>query len=235
MKEKFIETENYIAIHELLARLMELQEMGQDVCMGLVHGDYGLGKTYSLERLAAETGAILLRTDQTWTVASVLRILSEEMGLDSRGKSAELMERIVWHMLREPRPIIIDEIDTLLPAKKFDVMEMFRDIHDKAHHALLFVGMQGAEARLKLHPHFYSRIVGKVKFKSISQDDIAKFCEQSEVKIEDDLVEYFFKKYPNLRRIKVFMLRIESWVEMNEVESMTLKQFKNSGVEYAEK
>jgi len=235
MKEKFIETENYIAIHELLTRLIELQDMGQDICMGLVYGDYGLGKSFSLERLAAETGAILLRTDQTWTVASVLRILCEEMALDSRGKSAALMERVVWHMLREPRPIIIDEIDTLLPATKFAVMEMFRDIHDKAHHALLFVGMQGAEGRLKLHPHFYSRIVGKVKFKSISHEDIKKFCEQCEVKIEDDLVEYFLRKYPNLRRIKVFMLRIEAWSEMNDIDTMHLKLFKDSGVEYAER
>lgn len=235
MKEKFIETENYIAIDDLMTRLIELQEMGQDICMGLVYGDYGLGKTFSLERLSAKTNAILLRTDQTWTVASVLRILAEEMGLDSRGKSSDLMERIVWHMIREPKPIIIDEIDTLLPAKKFEVMEMFRDIHDKAHHALLFVGMQGCEARLKLHPHFYSRIVGKVKFKAVSLEDIKKFCQQSEVRIDDDLMLFFHKKYPNLRRIKVFLLRIENWVEMNEVESMSLKLFKDSGVEYADK
>jgi len=233
MKEKFIETENYITMHELLTRLVELNENAERI--GLAYGPYGLGKTFSLERLASEFNAILLRTDQTWTVASVLRILCEEMAIDSRGKSSDLMERIVWHMLQEPRVIIIDEIDTLLPARKFEVLELFRDIHDKVHNVLLLVGMESCEARIKLHPHFDSRIIGKVKFKPIGREDIEKFCLQCDVKIEGCLIDHFHKKYPNLRRIKVFLLRIENWVEMNEVESMDLKLFKQSGVEHAEK
>ncbi len=233
MKEKFIETENYITMHDLLTRLVELD--GNAERMGLAYGAFGLGKTFSLERLSSEFDAILLRTDQTWTVASVLRILCEEMAIDSRGKSSDLMERIVWHMMQEPRVIIIDEIDTLLPARKFEVLELFRDIHDKVHNVLLLVGMESCEARIKNHPHFDSRIIGKVKFKAIGREDIAKFCDQCDVKIEDDLVDHFHKKYPNLRRIKVFLLRIESWTEMNEVESIGLKLFKQSGVEHAEK
>ena len=233
MKEKFIETENYITMHELLSRLVELE--GNAERIGLAYGSYGLGKSFGLERLCIEFDAVLLRTDQTWTVASVLRLLCEELAIDSRGQSSDLMERVVWHLLREPRIVIIDEIDTLLPAKKFEVLELFRDIHDRAHNVLMLVGMESCEARIKNHPHFDSRIIGKVKFKPIGEEDISKFCEQCDIKIEKDLVTYFTKRYPNLRRIKVFLLRIESWAEMNGVASMGLKLFKQTGVEHAEK
>lgn len=233
MKPKFIETENYITLYDLLNRLVELD--GNEERMGLAYGSFGLGKSYSLERLADNFDAILLRTNQTWTVASTLRILAEELAIDVKGKSSDVMERVIYEMTRRPRTIIIDEIDTLLPSNKFPVLEMFRDIHDQVKNVLLMVGMERADARLKIHPHFYSRIVGKAKFLKIPKGDIEKFCSQSEVKIESDLIQYFHSRYPVLRQIKVFLLRIESWAELNGIQSMSLEMFKNSGVEHAEK
>ncbi len=220
-------------MHEMMSRLGELE--GNAERMGLAYGHFGLGKSFSLERIAREFDAILLRTDQTWTVSSVLKILAEELAIDVRGRSADIMSRIVFQMNRYQRPIIIDEIDTLLPAKKFEILELFRDIHDQTKNIFVMVGMESCDGRLKVHKHFYSRIVSKVKFKKIPKSDIEKFCAQSDVKIEDDLVEYFLQQYPNLRQIKVLLLRIESWCELNGVNSMSLKLFKQSGVEHAER
>ena len=233
MKEKFIETQNYITMHELVTRLVELD--GNAERMGLAYGHFGLGKTFSLERITSEFDAVLMRTNQTWTVPSTLRLLAEELGIDARGRSSEVMERVIYELMRHPRVIIVDEIDTLLPATKFSVLELFRDIHDQVKNVFLMVGMESCDGRLKAHNHFYSRIVAKAKFKQIPKGDIEKFCTQCEVKIEDDLVSYFLKKYPNLRQIKVLLLRIESWAETNGTERMNLKLFKQSGVEHAEK
>ena len=233
MKEKFIETENYITLHELVSRLVELD--GNAERMGLAFGNFGLGKTFSLERIAAQFDAILLRTNQTWTVASTLRLLAEELAIDPRGRASDVMERITQEMMRHPRVVIVDEIDTLLPAVKFPVLELFRDIHDQVNNVFLMVGMENCDGRLKAHKHFYSRIVAKAKFKQIPRDDIAKFCTQCEIKVEDDLIGFFASKYPNLRQVKVFLLRIENWAELNGVESIGLKLFKQSGVEHAEK
>lgn len=233
MQEKFIKTENYITMHDLITRLVELD--GNAERMGLAFGHFGLGKTFALERIAAEFDAILLRTNQTWTVASTLRLLAEELAIDIRGKSSDVMDRVIYEMMRNPRVIIIDEIDTLLPANKFPVLELFRDIHDQVKNVFLMVGMESCDGRLKMHKHFYSRIVGKAKFKDIPRSDIEKFCTQCDITIENDLIDYFYRKYPNLRQVKVFLLRIERWAEMNPVEAMNFKLFRDSGVEHAEK
>jgi len=233
MQERFVETTNYIAMYDLVSTLVGLD--GNAERMGLAYGHFGLGKTFSLERIAAEFDAILLRTDQTWTVASTLRKLAEELAIDTKGKASDVMDRIVAEMLRRPRVVIVDEIDTLLPAGKFSVLELFRDIHDQTKNVFLMVGMESCDARLKAHQHFYSRIVGKAKFQKIPKSDIEKFVEQCDVKIDSDLVDYFHSRFPNLRQIKVFLLRIESWAEMNERDSIDLKTFKQAGVENADR
>jgi len=233
MKETFVETRNYIQMHEMMDRLVNQLEGNQER-MGLAYGTFGLGKTFSLERLAMEFDALLLRTRQTWTVSSVLRLLAQELGIDTHGKSSELQRRITNAMNYAPRPIIIDEIDALLYADRFRVMELFRDIHDQTGIVTVFVGMESCDARLKNHPHFYSRIVAKVKFQPIPVEDISRFCEQAEIGISKDLVEYFHRKYPNLRQIKVFLLRLEAWAELNGVDRVDLKLFRQSGVEKME-
>lgn len=233
MNHKFIETENFIMMHEMMTRLAELE--GNAERMGLAYGHFGLGKTMSLERIASEFDAILLRTNQTWTISSVLKLLADEMAIDAKGKSSDVMERVVYQMNRDHRPIIIDEIDTLLPAKKFEILELFRDIHDQTKNIFVMVGMESCDARLKLRKHFYSRIITKAKFTKIPRGDIEKFCSQAEVKIEDDLIDYFLSQYPNLRQIKVLILRLEAFGELNGVTSISLKLFKQSGVENAER
>lgn len=233
MKEKFIETENYIKIHDLMTRLDQLD--GNDIRMGLAFGNFGLGKTFSLERIAAQFDAILLRAYETWTVSSTLKLLAEELGIDPRGRSNDVMQKIVQEMMSNPRVIIVDEIDKLLPARKFEILEAFRDIHDQTRNVLLMVGMESCDGRLKIHRHFYSRIIGKAKFQDVKKGDIEKFCSQCEIKIEDDLINFFCQKYPNFRQIKVFLLRIEEWAETNDIEIMSLELFKRSKVEHAEK
>ena len=69
-------------------------------------------------------------------------------------------------------------------------------------------------------------------FEQIEQSDVEKFCKLSSVKIEPDLIQFFVKKYPNLRQIKVMLLRLENFCDMNEIESVNLAIFKSSGVEH---
>jgi len=70
-----------------------------------------------------------------------------------------------------------------------------------------------------------------VKFEPLCFEDVCSFCELSDVKIEDDLVEYLHKRYANLRQIKVLLTRLESWCEINGILSCDLKSFKLSEVE----
>jgi len=231
MQEAFVKTSNYTKFYELMSTLVDDLE-GNAERMGLCFGVYGVGKTISISKIKDEFDAIVLRQNQTWTKSSVLKLLARELSIDSKSKtSSELFNEVIDSLMINPRPIIIDEIDGLLGADRFNILEFFRDIHDVSGNVIVLVGMESCNSRLKNHPHFYSRIVEKVKFRNIGADDIKKFVKQCEVALEPDLIEFFGKKYPNLRRIKVFILRIEKFCEANGLDSMSLATFRASGVE----
>lgn len=227
MKEEFVKTTNYIKLFEGIQFLKKLPTTAPK--MGLGFGKFGLGKTFSLEKITAEENAIFLRGVQTWTKSSVLTEICEEIGLDTSGTSSTKYRRVTEALFAENRIIIIDEIDAVLRSSKHEVLEMFRDIHDETNCVMLFVGMEEADAKLRKHKHFYSRIVKFVKFEPIKKNDIQAFCELCEIKIKPDLVDFFVDKYPNLRQVKVMLINLEEYCEVNGIEECDLKTFKESG------
>jgi len=230
MREVFIETSNYTKMLESFARLESLPVSAPRI--GLGYGSFGLGKTFSLERITAKKNAVLLRAVQTWSKRQLLEKLSFELGLDISGGSGRMYERVVEELRRERRTIIIDEIDALLRGEKVGTLELLRDLHDETSIVLYFIGMEEANAKLKRHRHYYSRIVELVEFKGIGEEDVAKFCELSDVHIEADVVAYMAKKYPNLRQIKVLLLRLEKECIVNDIESVNMSIYKELGVEH---
>jgi hypothetical protein len=91
--------------------------------------------------------------------------------------------------------------------------------------------MEESLGKIKRHRHYFSRFSEIVKFEPIGRDDIKAFCELCEVKIEDSLIDYFAKRYANLREIRVFLIRLEEWAMLNDIESIGFDEFKSSGVE----
>lgn len=231
MKEQFIETANYTKLMESFARLEDLPPTAPR--MGLGFGNFGLGKSFSLERIAAKRNAILLRAVQTWSKKQFLEKLCIELALDTSGGSGRMYERVIEDLRREHRVIIIDEIDALLRSEKISVLELLRDIHDETSITLYFIGMEDANAKLKRHRHYYSRVVELVEFKPIGTDDIKKFCELSDVKITDDLIAFFATKYPNLRQIKVLLTRLEKECLVQDIDEVDVSTFQSLGVEHA--
>ncbi|MDR0408674.1 MAG: AAA family ATPase [Campylobacteraceae bacterium] len=230
MLETFIETHNYSKLSEAFTRLSNLPITAPK--MGLGYGNFGLGKTFALERIAANTHAVILRAVQTWSKKSFLEKLCLELSLDVSGGASRMYERVVDELLQNRRILIIDEIDALLRSQKFEVLELLRDIHDETNIVLFLIGMEEANAKLKKHRHFYSRIVEFVEFKPIIKDDVKRFCSLSDkVKIEDDLVDYFTKKYPNLRQIRVLLIRLENAAKINNIQSCDLKKFQSLKIE----
>ncbi len=232
MKEAFIETENYIKIMEGFARLESLPA-NSTRRLGLGYGSFGLGKTFALERVAVKKNAILLRAGQTWTKKVLAEKLCVELNLDVTGSSGHMIDRVCDDLRREYRIIIIDEIDTLLRGDKIEVFELLRDILDTTSSILFFVGMEEANAKFKRYKHYYSRIGEFVEFKNIGREDIKKFCRNCDVRIEDDVIEYFAKKYPNLRQIKMMLFRIEKRCDElhDDWESVSMERFHELKVE----
>ena len=234
MRQEFIPTGNYIKIRQAFARLKELPASAPK--MGLGYGNFGLGKTFSLEKIAIDEDAILLRATQTWTKSALLTRLCQELNLDEKGSSSTKYQRVVEAILEDGDVIlIIDEIDALLRASKNEVLETLRDIHDEAGCILFIVGMEEANAKLKKHKHYYSRVVEFVLFQPTEREDIAKMTALCEIHIKEDLVDYLAKSYPNLRQTQVLLLRLENYCDMNDLDEADLKIFKQSEVEYGDK
>lgn len=229
-ESSFIETENYIKILECVNRVMGLPFSSHKIV--LIYGKYGLGKTIGFERIAAQKNAVFLRALATWRQRPFLLELCMELGLDTTGGASALFLRVVEELRRDPRPIIIDEIDELLVGSKRDVLEVVRDIHDKVQSVAIFlVGMQSANAKLKRHEHYYDRIIEKIELKQTAAADIKKFCELSDVKIEPDLVAYLAQKYPRLRKLKSLIINLEKLTKLNNLNSCDLETFLDLGVE----
>ena len=230
MKEKFLQTQNYSKLYEAFQSLKELPESAPK--LGLAYGNYGLGKTMSLEKITVLEDALLLRAVQTWSKTSVLKQMSEELQLEVQGSASTLYQRIKKSLLHEPRIIIVDEVDAILKSTKNEVLEMFRDIHDETGVIIFFIGMEEARVKFKKHRHYDSRIVEFVEFKSICKMDIQKFCALSDVVIEEDLINHFHNKHPNLRNIRVFIIRLEKFCKLNGLKSADLEVFQVSGADY---
>ncbi|MDD3465993.1 MAG: AAA family ATPase [Campylobacterales bacterium] len=229
MKEKFIETQNYIRLMESFARLKHLPKTAPKI--GLGYGNFGLGKTFALERITANENAVLMRAAQVWSKKSVLEQLCGELGLATTDGPARMYQRVLEEIRREPRPIIVDEVDAILRGDKYGVLELFRDIHDETGVIVFMIGMEEANAKLKRHRHYYSRVVEFVEFKVITKEDIEKFCELSDIKIKPCLIDYFTAKYPNLRQIRVLLIRLEDAAKRNAIKECDEETFKKLGIE----
>lgn len=231
MKETFIETSNYIKLNEAFTRLKNLPVTSPK--MGLGYGIFGLGKTFSLEKVAVKYNAVLLRALHTWRPKSMLERLCEEMGLDKSGTSSQLYSRLVEDLRSKRRTIIIDEVDALLPSRNFEMLEILRDIHDETGVIIFFVGMEESNAKMKRHRHFYSRIFEFVKFKPVVFEDVEKYCKtySDNVDISADLIEFFASTYPNLRQIRKLLTDLETVAKRQGFKVCDLEQFKALEIE----
>ncbi|PLY06240.1 MAG: DNA transposition protein [Arcobacter sp.] len=231
MKEEFLQTQNYNRFYEAIQALKDLPMSAPK--MGLGYGKFGLGKTMSLERIISKEHAVLFRAVQTWNKTSVLKQLCEELRVDAQGSASYLYQRVKKALLVEPRIIIVDEVDSILKSTKNEVLELFRDIHDETGVIIFFVGMEESKAKFAKYTHYESRIVEFVEFQDMSKKDIEAFCRLSDIEIEDDLITYFLHKFPNLRQIRVFLIRLEKICKMNKsITSVSLQLFHESGVNH---
>lgn len=228
--KSFVETDNYNRLFEGVQRLKRLPKDAPR--MGIAYGKYGLGKTNALDRIASKENAILMRCRKTWSKKAFLVDLGDIIG-DITGRTAhDMYIEVVKSLNRHPRILIIDEVDHLLDDRKIPVLELIRDIYDETSIIVLFVGMEQAKGKFAKHEHYNSRISDFIHFQPVTEVDIRKFCDRYTVKIADDLVIYFLQYFPNLRHIKTLMERIEEWCEINDHDTVDLKQFHTAGLKH---
>ena len=157
--------------------------------IGLLYGPSGYGKSVSMAFVAQRTGAAYIEAKAVWTIRSLLEALAEELGISVPGRTApKIFEQLVDHLNRDPRPLILDEMDYLVKKQH---VEIIRDIHDATRIPILLVGEEALPTKLQAWERFHNRILKATPAQPATLDDARKlrdhYCPR--VAIADDLLQ----------------------------------------------
>jgi DNA transposition AAA+ family ATPase len=157
--------------------------------MLLVIGEPGLGKTEAaLYYCAHNPGAVFIRTFELMSGAWLCQTILAELGQAPFHRSKRNLETIVEILSLQKRVLVFDEIDRF--ARKPEVLETLRDIHDSAHNPLVFIGEQAADKALAHNRRLYRRFVETVYFQKLDFDGVRDFIsEMSDMRFSEDAVE----------------------------------------------
>lgn len=111
MKKVFVKTNN---VKRFITMMNNLQRRAEgEPGMGLVYGEPGLGKTYAITWWPLQNDAVFVRCANNMNARWLLEELAEELAEIPYSKFANVFNQVITQLLKQPRPIIIDEIDYL--------------------------------------------------------------------------------------------------------------------------
>jgi DNA transposition AAA+ family ATPase len=124
--------------------------------------------------------------------------------------------------------LIIDEADRLKTAG----LEQMRDIFDRGHIGLIFVGMPGLEKRLARYPQLYSRVGFVHSFRPLCADEMRFILEHKWLQLgltlnPDDFTDTEASAAViritagNLRLVQRLFSQIERIMQINEMQTVT--------------
>lgn len=227
MKKKFVKTQN---VKNMISLMNNIQSRPEGVPgMALIYGEPGLGKTQAVLWWALQNDAVFIRSTNLMSSRWLLEEISEELGEMPYYKYSDLFKQITAQLIREPRVIIVDEIDYL--ASDTRTIETLRDIHDKTNVPILLVGMGRADKKLMRYKHLYDRLSNVLKFEPFTKDDIKSIITQlCEIEITDCGINFIFNQTNRFRQIVKFINKAEQVAKANNLsilDELTLKEFIN--------
>ncbi|MFO1421214.1 MAG: AAA family ATPase [Candidatus Competibacteraceae bacterium] len=190
-----------IAMVKNLQRLLEAYEAVENRDPGadgmiLLYGSTGVGKTTGLTYLLNQTDAIYIEASPAWTLGSMYRAIVAEIGVEPRGRSADLEKYIVDEMVTKTRPLFVDELDYLLmPGAKdtLRMLEALRSLHDKTRMPVVMVGMDKIEQKIKLREQLARRVFQWVKFGDLDLGDARILADTlSDIPVDERWLEALF-------------------------------------------
>lgn len=222
----FIQTTNYMQIMELINR-MESDALSSEK-LGLVYGNFGVGKTFAIEKVLHEKNGIMITAQAHWSAKNVLQNILAEIVEPIVGTTNDLFERLCNTFPSSGRGVIvIDEADFLIRQKNYAMIEAIRGIHDKIHVPVLLVGMESLRARIQMRPHLYSRFpdANIVNVQPLGLEDIRTLAIHADIVIEEDLIAHIAKTKANFREAKNVIKKCENICELQDLDSINLRTF----------
>ena len=142
--------------------------------------------------------------------------MTKNLYISASWHSQSNYELIEKSLIKDPKIIIVDEIDYLL---RQNIIETLRDLHDTTKCPLVLVGMENIEKKLSVLPHFCDRIYKSLKFERFDENDIRLILnELSDIKFTDDSIEYLIRRENQFRQIIKLINKIENLARTNQIE-----------------
>lgn len=225
MKKTFVKTEN---VKKFITMMNNLQARAEGVPgMALVYGEPGLGKTHSVAWWAMQNNAVFVRCTNLMSARWLLEEIVDELGEMPYSRFSILFNQAIFQLIKNPRIIIVDEIDYLTADSK--AIETLRDIHDKTNVPIVLIGMGNSNHKLMRYKHLFDRFSEILKYETFTKPDIAKIIEElSEVEMTDCAKSLIFNKTNRFRQIVKLINKAEQVAKangLNSVDEITLKEY----------
>ncbi|SDO03368.1 AAA domain-containing protein [Desulfonauticus submarinus] len=233
MKSVFAVTKN---VKKFLAGVDNLMRRQKTIPgMMLVFGEPGTGKTrtalwWKIQNGNGENRVPYVRATRVMTPRALLEQILYELGETPMWKTSQILQQIKDHLLSNPRPIVVDEVDYLC---RDAFVEVLRDIHDLTDVPVIMIGMAEADKKLMRFRHLYDRISVIVPFKLLDFEDVKSLSTQMlDVVLEDDLLKYIVEKSRGkLRRIVTMFYKAERIAKASKAKRVSLKMFQGGSDE----
>lgn len=225
MRSKVVPVKNIV---RLLKGADELMNHNSDTpSIGIVQGKTGYGKTTATTWLVNRVNGIYVRALKSWTPREMLVTLLDELERDAHGSNSRMVRDIVHALMRNRRPIFIDEADYI--AGRDTMVEILRDIHDLAQIPIVLIGETGIERKLAHLERFTRRITQNIQFEPCDAADIRVIAKDlCEVTINDDLLDLVLRRtHGAIGLIKTSLGAIESEARTRGKQSMSIDDWGN--------
>ena len=218
MKKVFVKTKN---VKNFVGLMNELQNLPPKIPkIALVYGEFGLGKSETIQWWAFKNNSVYVRANQGMTTRWLLSEIAEELGVKDElyGHTQQRFLLVENYLKQFPKTIIIDEADYLIEKNS---IETLRDLHDRTGCPLVLVGMSNLDVKLRKYPHLVDRIYKSFRFEKYDSADIKTiFTELSDIPITSDGLEYLSTRANQFRQIVKLVNKIEKLAQTNEISEL---------------
>lgn len=229
MKKGFVFTENFRRLQQAQAAVEA--RGAREAGLVIVKGPYGVGKSALLARWASDQQAVFVRCKESWTKRALLDELAEVIGIDKRGRNAEVQGRIIGRLSASMVPLCFDEADHLVRSTA-SLLEIIRDITDITGVACFLVGMERFGDTLARYGHIASRVNRVVELQPLTPADTAEACKAlAEVDIAPELVTRIHTESQGRMRLVMGAIgAIEQLAQANGWKRVGLEQMRGKGL-----
>ncbi|MFY0714093.1 ATP-binding protein [Seonamhaeicola sp. NFXS20] len=153
---------------------------------------------------------IYVQCKTSWTKKTYLKALLTAAGQDNYGKTEELLNRFIKHLMSLDKPIVIlDQADKLKDPQLDLFMDFYNDLN--GHCGFMISGVKALEKRILKGVHqkrigyeeFYSRIGRKfIELDPITINDVRLICNANGVNDEQEITYIYNNSEDDLRRVR---------------------------------